>query len=265
MLINILFINLWNSPALIKFHGVYQAEQKIHEGSIPRFGGLAILISILSINYFDLFSDYEIEYLNHILICLSPLIFVTFLEDVYNNILPQARLFFIFFSAAVLLTTSGFTLPVIDVPIVAGFFEQYPAALIIFLTIAIAAMVNAFNLIDGANGLLLFSFMSILGCLIMMAGFVNDGYFTKLCQVFLGILIIQLPFNFPKAMIFAGDLGAYMFGFILALLVIIFFGRHPEFLTWQAILILFYPAFELLFTVIRRARRNKNPMQADRL
>lgn len=263
--INILIISLWNSPELIKFHGVYQAEQKIHQGSIPRFGGLAMLISICSINYFDLLNNYEIEYLNHILICLTPLIFVTFLEDVYNNILPQARLFFIFLSALILLWTSGFALPVIDLPIAADFFIQYPVVLIILLTIAITAMVNAFNLIDGANGLLLFCFISVLVCLMMMAEFINDIYFIKLCQVFLAILIIQLPFNYPKARIFAGDLGAYTFGFIVAVLVIIFFGTHPEFLTWQAILILFYPAFELIFTVIRRVQQNKNPMQADRL
>lgn len=263
--INILIINLWNSPELIKFHGVYQAEQKIHQGSIPRFGGLAMLMSILSINFFDLLPSIEIEYLNHILISLTTLIFVTFLEDIYNNILPQARLFFIFFSAFLLLMSSGLSLPVIDVPIAADFFIQYPVVLIILLTIAVAAMVNAFNLIDGANGLLLFSFISILGCLIMMAELVNDGYFIKLCQVLLGICIIQLLFNFPKARIFAGDLGAYSFGFIVTMLVIIFFGKHPEFLTWQAILILFYPACELLFTVIRRVQQNKNPIQADRL
>ena len=64
---------------------------------------------------------------------------------------------------------------------------------------------------------------------------------------------------------FAGDLGAYAFGYIVAILLIIFFGRYPEFLTWQAILILFYPAFELLFTVIRRMKDDKSPLQADRL
>ena len=64
---------------------------------------------------------------------------------------------------------------------------------------------------------------------------------------------------------FAGDLGAYAFGYIVAILLIIFFGRHPEFLTWQAILILFYPTFELLFTIMRRIGNNKSPLQADRL
>jgi len=264
VLLNIAIVNLWNSKYLIKYHGLYQAEQKIHKGSIPRFGGVPLLTSILLINCFDLLGNYEIKYLNHTLICLSPLIFVTFLEDVYNNILPKARLFFIFSSAVILLLTSDFTLPAIDLPIAKDFFVQYPLTLIILLTIALAVMVNAFNLIDGVNGLLLLSFLSILGCLTMMAELVNDVYFVKLCHVFLAILIIQLPFNFPKARIFAGDLGAYTIGFIVALLIIIFFGKHPEFLTWQAILILFYPAFELLFTVIRRHKQNRNIMQADR-
>ena len=64
---------------------------------------------------------------------------------------------------------------------------------------------------------------------------------------------------------FAGDLGAYSYGFIIALLVIVFFGQYPEFVTWQAVLVLFYPAIEIIFTVLRRLLTRQNPITADRL
>jgi len=264
-LVNILIIKLWNSPQLARFHGVYQAEQKIHEGFIPRFGGLAILLSLFLVNYYEVLSQFNSPYLGQILVCLLPLIFVTFLEDIYNNILPLARLFFIFTSSLWILISGDFVLPVIDLPLVSQFFIDSPWVLVLLLTFAMAAMVNAFNLIDGANGLLLFTFISILGCLALMAEFVSDGFFVQLFQLLILICICQTVFNFPRARMFAGDLGAYAFGYIVAILLIIFFGRYPDFLTWQAILILFYPAFELLFTVIRRIRNNKSPLQADRL
>jgi len=264
-LVNIFIIKLWNSPQLARFHGVYQAEQKIHKGFIPRFGGMAILLSLFFVDFLEVFSQFNSPYLGHILICLLPLIFVTFLEDIYNNILPLARLFFIFISSFWILTSGDFVLPVIDLSLVSQFFIDFPWVLILLLTISMAAMVNAFNLIDGANGLLLFTFISILGCLTLMAEFVSDDYFVHLFQLLIIICFCQTLFNFPRARMFAGDLGAYSFGYIVAILLIIFFGRYPEFLTWQAILILFYPAFELLFTITRRVRNNKNPLQADRL
>ena len=86
-LVNIFIIKLWNSPQLARFHGVYQAEQKIHEGFIPRFGGLAILLSLFLVDYFEVLSQFNSPYLGLILVCLLPLIFVTFLEDICNNIL----------------------------------------------------------------------------------------------------------------------------------------------------------------------------------
>jgi len=36
--LNIVIIYFWRSASLKKFHNVYQAEQKIHDGFIPRFG-----------------------------------------------------------------------------------------------------------------------------------------------------------------------------------------------------------------------------------
>jgi UDP-GlcNAc:undecaprenyl-phosphate GlcNAc-1-phosphate transferase len=49
-----------------------------------------------------------------------------------------------------------------------------------------------------------------------------------------------------------GDLGAYFYGFTLSGLVIYFFGKYDNFLSWNAVLILFYPAMELLFSFVRK-------------
>jgi len=136
--------------------------------------------------------------------------------------------------------------------------------LVIFFAIAMTAIVNAFNLIDGLNGLLLITFISILSCLYMMAGMMNDLFFLELFKFIIIICLIQLIFNFPIAKIFAGDLGAYSFGFIIGILNIILFGKYSVFLTWQAVLILFYPTCEMIFTVIRRFLQSRNPLNADR-
>lgn len=264
VVLNLLVINIWNNQALKKFHGVYQAEQKIHEGFVPRFGGFVMLVVFVMMYLFESFSDDLQPLISHLFLSLIPLIIVTFLEDVYNNILPLARLFFIFISAILALSLGDFQLPFIDLPWAAPFLVEHQWVWITLLTIAVAAMVNAFNLVDGANGLLLSTFLSIFVCLRMMAGVVDDMDWQHLTNLLILLCIIQLLFNFPQARIFCGDLGAYAFGFITAMLTIIFFGQYPEFLTWQAILILFYPAWEMLFTLYRRFISNKNPFEADR-
>lgn len=263
--LNILIIYFWRSASLKKFHNVYQAEQKIHDGFIPRFGGMVMVLVFLILSIFELIQSLWETSMSILLWCLLPLIFVTILEDVYNNINPKARLFFIFISAVFVFIFDTFDLPVIDIPLVSDLFINNSWLLVFFLIVALAAMVNAFNLIDGANGLLLLTFISILFCLKLMSINVGDVSWVEYLNLIILICFFQLIFNFPRALMFCGDLGAYTFGFIIALSVIIFFGQYSNFVTWQAVLILLYPSWELIFTMFRRYTNNKNPLEADRL
>ena len=58
--------------------------------------------------------------------------------------------------------------------------------------------------------------------------------------------------NYPYGRIFLGDLGAYSLGLIVSMVTIILFGRHPEISPWGAVLILIYPATEVVFSLLRR-------------
>ena len=62
-----------------------------------------------------------------------------------------------------------------------------------------------------------------------------------------------MAMNYPKGLIFLGDLGAYSLGLITGMLTIILFGRHPEISPWAAVLILIYPVTEVIFSILRRA------------
>jgi len=263
IVLNLFIIRLWKCDHLKKYYLIYKAEQKIHEGSIPRFGGLVMILSLFFIIYFDLFSSSLTSSLMILLLCLCPLILVTFLEDLKNNISPLIRLFFIFLSSFSALTFGNFKFPIVELPIIANVIIDYPWIFLLFLVLSVTSIVNAFNLIDGMNGLLLFTFTIVFLCLRSMAVIVEDNEWIYLLNILIIISVIQIFFNFPKAWVFSGDLGAYAYGFVIANMVIIFFGQHPEFLTWQAILILFYPALELIFTILRRLSSNKSLFDAD--
>jgi len=78
--------------------------------------------------------------------------------------------------------------------------------------------------------------------------------------------LLLIPFmlmNYPYGQIFLGDLGAYSLGLIVSMLTIILFGRHPEISPWGAVLILIYPATEVVFSLLRRMVRGVSIYHAD--
>ena len=88
-----------------------------------------------------------------------------------------------------------------------------PARLIRVLNIFIAvAMVNAANFFDGRNGLLAGNFIFLLLALPVFG--VKWLLAVPLAALWLGFL----PFNFPRAKIFMGDVGSYFIGATLAYL-----------------------------------------------
>jgi len=76
------------------------------------------------------------------------------------------------------------------------------------------------------------------------------------------LLIIFLFFNFPFGKIFLGDAGAYWIGWILGVMVIYLYSNN-DLNTWGAILIIFYPLFEVIFSTLRKFIQNKNPLLPD--
>jgi UDP-N-acetylmuramyl pentapeptide phosphotransferase/UDP-N-acetylglucosamine-1-phosphate transferase len=61
-----------------------------------------------------------------------------------------------------------------------------------------------------------------------------------------------LLWNYPRGLIFLGDGGAYLIGFVIAELSVLLVARNPSVSAWFPLLLSFYPIFETLFTMYRR-------------
>ena len=119
------------------------------------------------------------------------------------------------------------------------------------------------NLIDGVNGLCGAVALCILSALLFLSYKTAD--ITMLSLIF-SVILILIPFmlmNYPYGRIFLGDLGAYSLGLIVSMLTIILFGRHPEISPWGGVLILIYPATEVVFSLLRRVVRGASIYHAD--
>ncbi len=64
--------------------------------------------------------------------------------------------------------------------------------------------------------------------------------------------------NYPFGKIFLGDGGAYFIGFTIAVLSVMLVKNHPQVSPWFPLLAVIYPAFETVFSIIRRKFHKKH-------
>lgn len=123
-------------------------DQKFHEGTIPRVGGIGLFFGLI----IGFILSAPSVLLQQILISLTPIFLVGLLEDLFKSVSSTIRLFISLFSAfsVVFLTGYHFSssgIHVLDVLL------QFPFLWLIVTIIALAALANGINIIDGFNGL----------------------------------------------------------------------------------------------------------------
>ena len=240
----------------------YQAVQRIHLNETPRLGGLIFILSLASFVAFSNTNE-SIQLLKIILISLIPIIFMGVKEDLFHNVEPVIRLLSLLFVGWLFRAQFTGPLPILtDIPFI-GKLVLLQGGISLFYILSIVAVANGMNLIDGVNGLCGAVALSILSALLFLSYKTTD--ITMLFLIF-SVTLLLIPFmlvNYPYGRIFLGDLGAYSLGLILSMLTIILFGRHPEISPWGAVLILIYPATEVVFSLLRRIFRGVSIYHAD--
>ena len=240
----------------------YQAIQRIHLNETPRLGGFIFILSLISFVAFSNTNE-SIQLLKIILICLIPIIVIGIKEDLFHNVEPAIRLLTLLFVGWLFRAQFPGPLPVLtDIPFI-GKLLLLQGGISIFYILSMTAVANGMNLIDGVNGLCGAVALSILGALLFLSYKTSDV--VMLSTIFSLILILMpfLIFNYPYGKIFLGDLGAYSLGLVISMLTIILFGRHPEISPWGAVLILIYPATEVVFSFLRRMVKGVSIYHAD--
>jgi len=134
----------------------------------------------------------------------------------------------------------------------------------LFLVVACSGLSNAFNLIDGFNGLASMVAIMTTIAIAFVAFKVSDITLVYLALILLGSIAGFFIWNYPKGLIFLGDGGAYLIGFVIAALSILLVQRNPSVSPWFALLVNAYPIFETLFTIWRRTvHQGRNPGLPD--
>lgn len=230
-----------------------EGVQKFHETPVPRIGGGGILVGIICGEVAKLFLEPKFTGFGFLVIIAAiPAFAVGLIEDLTKCVSPSRRLFATAFSAAVGGILLGGWLTHLDIPGI-DHLMTFRMISILVTCFAIAGVANSFNLIDGYNGLSGMVAVISLGGLAYVANQVGDSsIFATACIVATSILGF-LVWNYPRGVIFLGDGGAYLIGFLVAELSVLLVVRNSQISPWFPLVVVFYPIFETIFTIFRRA------------
>jgi len=237
-------------------------ERRVHIKPIPVMGGLAIYISFVigTILYNGVLTTSQ----TGIIIGATIIVIGGIIDDI-KELRPKYKLL-IQIIAAICLLMSGIKISMITNPF-GGFYPFLSTGWInIPVTIIwIVGVTNAFNLIDGLDGLA--AGIAFISCVTLMIVSILNGRLEAafLTAVLSGAILGFLPYNFNPASIFMGDTGSQLLGFLLAAISIEgAIKSATAFVIAVPILAFGLPIYDTLFAMIRR-KVNGNPiMQADK-
>lgn len=134
---------------------------------------------------------------------------------------------------------------------------------IFFTLMCLLVLINGFNLMDGLNTLVLGYFIFCLTALYFTSKQNNFYLDYKLIEDILIILSIMIFFNFFGKS-FLGDSGTYSIGFLIGIISIKFAYENYSLISpYFVASILWYPAIENLFSILRRIYLRKKLSNAD--
>ena len=245
------------------------SERSSHSVHVPSFGGVTFfVVFVLAISIAEQF------FMAGRAIYLAPaatIMFVIGLKDDLTGISPFNKII-----AQVIATTLLFLSTDFQITNLHGFIGLYEASPLLVVPLSYAVVIffiNAFNLIDGIDGL-----ASSVGAFYFTAfGFIfyslNDWAFLSVSICMVGMFIAFLRYNLSTdKKIFMGDTGSLFIGFILVAFVIhLMSSDYSNKLYIQnanfgvfLIALLFVPVLDSIRVFVARAAEGRSPFSPDR-
>lgn len=234
-------------------------ERKVHDHPVPRLGGVAVYLSFVLVGVLALAFIPRIrgsfEQGGEFWIALATGSTVIFLLGLYDDLRHASVLvkFLVQFAAAALVMFwGGVRIQTLGVPFDGSI--QLGWLWIPLTVLWIVGVTNAFNLIDGldglAGGVAFIATVTLFGISLVQTG---SGKFVLTTAALSGALLGFLRYNRNPARIFLGDCGSMFLGFLLAVLSVVGAAKRTTTLALLIpILIVGVPVFDTLFAMGRR-------------
>ncbi|ETN95719.1 glycosyl transferase family protein [Zhouia amylolytica AD3] len=242
-----------------------------HETKTPTLGGVSFFLALIGVLFFIRDFD-QFEEAIYFVPALT-VIFIAGLKDDLVSISPRAKLLAQLCAIGFILYNSGFQIQSLN-----GFLgiHDIPVWLGVLLSgFLMIVVINAFNLIDGIDGLASMVGLVILGAYGTIFYLIDQHFYMLLCLALQGCLLAFLYYNLSiKRKIFMGDTGSLIVGFIISALTVRLLAMNPSTMSELpfimenapivAISILIVPLFDTARVFTVRLLQKRSPFSADR-
>jgi UDP-N-acetylmuramyl pentapeptide phosphotransferase/UDP-N-acetylglucosamine-1-phosphate transferase len=227
--------------------------QKIHGVPVARIGGVGIVAGVgVGAQVLGWRNREAGELLGMMVACAMPAFISGLVEDIAKNVSPMRRLIATAISA-------GLATTLLDAVILRTGWGVFDHWLTLYMPLSTAVTVftvvgvtNAVNIIDGFNGLASMCVVIMLLATGYVSFQVGDWELLSACLVCAGAVLGFFAWNYPAGLVFLGDGGAYLLGFLVSELSILLLQRHPSVSPMFPLLVCIYPVVETVFSIYRR-------------
>tara|TARA_B100000989_G_scaffold283736_1_gene249881 strand:+ start:1758 stop:2792 length:1035 start_codon:yes stop_codon:yes gene_type:complete len=247
--LNLVFkkLKFFNDNLYFSNHKKLAVDQK----STLLTGGLSFLVLLFI--FFE--GNYHLKFFCCLIFIIGIISDLNLINSPLKRLILQAIVvssFILYFENNIYFTDLYFLDLILEYKIISYFFTIY-----CFLVI-----INGTNFIDGLNGLVIGYYILSLSTLLVFILNRNIFYDYSLLLILLIILAINFPFNlFGKN--FLGDSGSYLISFIIGYVIVDFYRSYSEISALFVVTLLWYPAFENLFSIIRKKLDKTDPSKPD--
>jgi UDP-GlcNAc:undecaprenyl-phosphate/decaprenyl-phosphate GlcNAc-1-phosphate transferase len=232
-------------------------ERKIHAVPIPRLGGVSVVVS----GVLTVLIVWELERVSGGVMWVDPEVWkpvslggaLVFLLGVWDDIRPVPAWVKFVLQGVAAGVAIWFGILVENVSLLGGRSIHLGILALPLTFVWIIGITNAFNLIDGLDGLAAGLTIIAAGSIAMIFFLRGEAQDALLLLILLGTLLGFLPYNFNPATIFLGDSGSLVVGYILAVTAITGSQKGATTLAVMIPLLVFgLPIVDTLLAMVRR-------------
>lgn len=229
-------------------------ERSLHQGSIPRGGGLSIMILLLiALLFMSVLSERTVLFFG-LFICVLLWVALGWSDD-RLGLSAKRRLIVQFVFSVLMVMAFGWVGDVGNVSL--GWFGP------ILTVIGVVWMANLYNFMDGMDGMAASQAIVAGLTFAVWFGFLGDIELSAICLALAGASYGFLWWNWQPARIFMGDVGSISLGAFFATLVIIANNRH-QIPLMSSLLVFSVFIADASVTLLRRAYHREKVWQAHR-
>ena len=250
-------------------------ERSMHHSKTPTLGGVGLFFTFaLGMVLTGVFTPLQPQDVINVLALLGATTLLLFLGVKDDLVLVSPKKKFSGQLVATALVIFASDIRILSMEGIFGFWELPYWVSVLFTIFVFLLVVNAFNLIDGIDGLA--GGLAILSATIYGVFFLGNGlqYLGMASVILIGALIGFLQYNLSKKQkLFMGDSGSLFTGFLLAYLTIAFLNKSASGTALEfpianapivAITVLSYPMLDTLRVFTIRIRAGRSPFSADK-